>query len=941
MIEIEICKKIYDKAKETFLSKLEDEIKERKEEHIKQEKLEEYYVSIIEDISEIVADEWESENVIDYVTKYAPIEVGDNYSIFSKDMRNEFIKMFYVKSSIKYKSEKIEKYLNNYLDELENYLDNMDLKDKLFYRQLDDLQRGLGRMEDIAKEILDKKSENDIEDRRIRRISKIRLSSFLKYYLNSFFQMYVLVEDDDFQEEITEIKTKYQNTWKSTLIRNISTHCKKKCLGFEEKISFIKSNQEYEIILQVAKDILDECEWNDGFEKMIREETRYPQFNKVFVVTGNMGTGKTYFVRKFIERNIEDLDTVIISLSNTNLLEEREVESIILRAANTVMDMESSSIMEFVKRMEKLNLKICIIIENIQVLYIKDKNKFLKLIEKVKLYTKYDNISWLFTVSEYDYYIFEEIPQFLKCYCFGTEMTEDALLKNSFSVKKYNLQHEIIMKILDYYRVEVIRDEYVNGMNLDKSIDNPLFAHILGECCKGEKLLAYPESYFDYIKIVVEMFNKKIGKLENREIIIEDEKKIFQIMRETGEIVFNNEKFQKLNRKSIDDLMILHLLACQERKNDDIYCFNQYIYDQEYTLKVEVYWAFRFILYCQSIADKGLESLNELIIFEKDFKDILLPCYLMVISENTDKTAKVIRELFLADEGYYALFCARQASLEYEKIVFEYLANNTLRMDTKTVYALLYYIHYSRLKIKEKLLLITKNGQNIVDSGLISIYENIFREIICTVNNEKSMRKNMSELIPCNLADLNVINGYICGSRYMAIVCDSGKTLYDGIKSLESFIWCNKEHLKQIKMDIGRNTSFMDFFLRGYYEACMRKNKLSVLYDYLVKGGYFKIKESIGHFFKRNFTCAAGNIYSKMSVQGTFKKEYEKLVYALTLSSDKEDNQTAIFLIFNSIDEKKGLSYNLMPSLKKLWEDPEIKEKYKNHKEAQQIFKCR
>lgn len=412
-------------------------------------------------------------------------------------------------------------------------------------------------------------------------------------------------------------------------------------------------------------------------------------------------------------------------------------------------------------------------------------------------------------------------------------------------------------------------------------------------------------------------------------------------MRETGEIVFNNEKFQKLNRKSIDDLMILHLLACQERKNDDIYCFNQYIYDQEYTLKVEVYWAFRFILYCQSIADKGLESLNELIIFEKDFKDILLPCYLMVISENTDKTAKVIRELFLADEGYYALFCARQASLEYEKIVFEYLANNTLRMDTKTVYALLYYIHYSRLKIKEKLLLITKNGQNIVDSGLISIYENIFREIICTVNNEKSMRKNMSELIPCNLADLNVINGYICGSRYMAIVCDSGKTLYDGIKSLESFIWCNKEHLKQIKMDIGRNTSFMDFFLRGYYEACMRKNKLSVLYDYLVKGGYFKIKESIGHFFKRNFTCAAGNIYSKMSVQGTFKKEYEKLVYALTLSSDKEDNQTAIFLIFNSIDEKKGLSYNLMPSLKKLWEDPEIKEKYKNHKEAQQIFKCR
>ena len=94
------------------------------------EKLEEYYVSIIEDISEIVADEWESENVIDYVTKYAPIEVGDNYSIFSKDMRNEFIKMFYVKSSIKYKSEK---------DNIYYYPDCETMTDVAYY-YIDELQ---------------------------------------------------------------------------------------------------------------------------------------------------------------------------------------------------------------------------------------------------------------------------------------------------------------------------------------------------------------------------------------------------------------------------------------------------------------------------------------------------------------------------------------------------------------------------------------------------------------------------------------------------------------------------------------------------------------------------------------------------------------------------------------------------------------------------------
>ena len=310
------------------------------------------------------------------------------------------------------------------------------------------------------------------------------------------------------------------------------------------------------------------------------------------------------------------------------------------------------------------------------------------------------------------------------------------------------------------------------------------------------------------------------------------------------------------------------------------------------------------------------------------------------MDEKENATLPAIEELFLLEEGYYPLFCARKASLKFEKTIYAFLSQHPVNGNTKTVYALLYYINYSKLKIKQKLLLICQNAQEIMDCRLLDIYKNVFRKIVSMMRDEKNLKRNILELVPCKVSDLNVINGYICGNRYKNVIHNSGKTFYHGLKNLKLYIESKTEILKTIDIKIGKNSSFMDFFLRGYFEAYLKEKSLMELYNHLNAEGYFKLNEPMKHYFIRNFTCAAGNIYAKTVERSKFCKEYEWLVNTLTESDSIYDNKTAWFLITNSLSKhKRGINKHLVYAFKKLWDNHKIRQKYRKHKEVKEILK--
>ena len=942
MGELEIAGKLFEKAKETFLGKAESKCTEAADEFKKRKELDDYYVSVIDDITDDIVDEWEIENVAEYVGENAPIKVDANYSMFSDEMRQTFIEDFYKKSSLYYKSEKIETHLNRYLDKLEDYL-CWDLKDKMFYQNFSNLSFGQKRIEQIVREILDnqtKDSDRQEELRKLSRVIKIRMTAFLNYYLNNQLEMYEDIEEAEYQEEISNIRSKFELTWKTNIIDLLNKGCKTKTDDFWEQIDFIKSEQEYEVVLETARQIYVNHQWDKKVDSKIKEEIKYPHFYKVCLISGDMGTGKTYFVRNFVKQNIQELDTIIVPISVSRLLKEGTIGDILLEACNIVLDVECPTFKAFCDLIKNFKYRICVIIEDIQNLYIENNERFIELIETIRQYTKYDCLNWLFTVNEYDFFIFEAVPHFLKRYCFGKNGKSQVFLDNSFSLNQYNHEKDIVSKILQKYNIEVIENDTVGEILNSDGIETPLYAHIFGKCCEGEEVLAYPESYFDYIKMIVDLFNKKIGRCVNAESLIQDQKKLLQIMRETSRTIYEENELKDINGESLKDLKIIQLLSYEQKKVDDIYSFEQYVPKREYKLRVDVFWAFKFILYCQSIAENKIESVKELLKFPQSFKEILIPCYLMYMDEKEDDTLAAIEELFLLGEGYYPLFCARKASLKFEKTVYEFLSQHPVDDNIKTVYALLYYINYSKLKIKQKLLLICRNAQKIIDCGLLDIYENVFRKIVSMMKDERNLKRNILELVPCKVSELNVINGYICGNRYKNVIHDSGKTFYHGINNLKLYIESKAEILKTIDIKEGNNSSFMDFFLRGYFEAYLKEKSLMELYNHLNDEGYFQLDAPMKHYFIRNFTCAAGNIYAQAVGRSAFCKEYEGLVNTLTESDSIYDNKTAWFLITNSLSEhRRGINNNLVHSFKRLWDNPKIGQRYRKHKEVKEILK--
>lgn len=144
---------ILDKAQALLLGKLKEQLSNAIKKSKDDENLEEYYSSVFDDITASIPDEWEREQLQNYVTKFAPIQVDKHYSMFSDEMRKAFIDAFYSHSSLHYRSEGIEKCLQNYLDELEKYL-SFELKDKLFFDQLTGLSSGQQRIENSVQEVL-------------------------------------------------------------------------------------------------------------------------------------------------------------------------------------------------------------------------------------------------------------------------------------------------------------------------------------------------------------------------------------------------------------------------------------------------------------------------------------------------------------------------------------------------------------------------------------------------------------------------------------------------------------------------------------------------------------------------------------------------------------------------------------------------------------------
>ena len=247
----------------------------------------------------------------------------------------------------------------------------------------------------------------------------------------------------------------------------------------------------------------------------------------------------------------------------------------------------------------------------------------------------------------------------------------------------------------------------------------------------------------------------------------------------------------------------------------------------------------------------------------------------------------------------------------------------------QTCYSVLYFVFNSSLKMREKLELLNKIENYIPQYGFQDIYERTFCEVIGSARSEKNFKKNLRVVAEGRNPIVNYINGKHAAVKYLSMPSVCEKEIETIIRDIIDY--CRSQNLtSHIDINIGKNKSFMDIFVRWCFSDYLFSNINAIETIYKRFEKFFELERPFGHFVKRNLTCAAGNVFSNIHNQ-KYIHSYIQLTKEMAESKIDMDRVTAFFLIENSINaDSSELHFNLKEILTELSTDEILLIRYRN-----------
>lgn len=766
---------------------------------------------------------------------------------------------------------------------------------------------------------------------------------FVLIHIAACLNRYLSIESDIFWGEnmmwyediIAILNDKFSISWKDRLIlllRNVKNADDE----FVDKMDYITSSQSCETVLQSAKELLESYEWEKDDKIHLHEIIKSNKFSKIFIVTGTEGSGKTYFIRKYLRYAQELIKSgelrivpVIISVSDLET-----ISGLFLDMCSEILCINIYNVDECVEILKSYHLQICFIIDDLQIACIKNAQLFSQLIEQIKEFSRYDEFRWILTVSEYDYYLLNQERQFINNYAISRDelmnnrVQLDLIFNNVFSLTKYNVDNGVSEIIIDkLYNVQVhnIEEAFCSIEKTDCIIDTPLMAHLFGQCVQNEQVVELPNTYINYIQKVVDWKNDILSESPRCLTLQNDIIKILSICFELKNIEIPHEKLSKdINERNIDELRINQLVSYIETKEKNI--FNANFVTRTYRLQNQIFWAAKIVGFIRGEKKLCAEELKK---FPTNLLPWLVSFYILLIKNiEDDEYQKLFDDLFHNELGSYALFCAQKAGAQYSKKMFEYLRDHIMLVsDIKTCYAVLYFIYFSQLKIAEKFMLFSLMETKVAEFQLEDMYDMFFRAVLSCSSKLKKFKKNMLILAEGSVKRINIINGYRCSEKYCDLLSEESRDFQSSLREFVYNIYKHPEIKKQIDISNGKNASFMDYFIRGCFEyQISRRPDLIKYYDEFIP--LFEEETIVGSFLRRNFTCAAGNYFSKHGKYTFYRSEYIDLVKSLSQRREKKYKETALLLIVNSRQDEARVDKDLLSILEQILCDPWIRKKF-------------
>lgn len=735
------------------------------------------------------------------------------------------------------------------------------------------------------------------------------ISNILKAYLDSG-----QFDGEDlawFNDLVFKLDDKFRTSWKDDLI--VLLEKVKQCEideDFSVKMDYVRSEQPYGNILRTAKELFEKYFWERYDRISLNEQIKYAKFNKAFIITGTEGAGKTFFIRKYVRHALEltsnkEIYVIPCLLQTDKLVSCHDIIDELKYRLNELLCLQTDTISNSISLLRQYNWKICFVIEDVHKIYIENSMQFKKLINMIKEFSKYEEFCWILTVNEYDYYILEQDNEFIKFYsiCDNSligNKDKESIFSKVFSLSEYNYNEKIISNILiNLYNISFVSINTIIGDDekISHSIETPLEAHLFGQCAPEHKSVEIPNTYLDYIKKITEWKSKEF---KDSSINFEN---VLNVVFNLKVLEFSDEEAnESIPEQCLKELREKHLLSVREKIND---IFSVKPNTKQYQLRNEVFWAARIVGYAKMISRLSIKELSE---FPEKLQSWLIPCYIYSVQFDDIEYNVIFSELFSNNVGYFALFCAKRAEAEYVRALHKYMLEhvNCIR-DIKTCFATIYFINYSTVSIADKFKLCNLIADKIIEYKFADIYMTMFSSVTDNFKSVKNLKKSMLNLINCHEKEINVINGYICGRKYYDLAQKEGKDIRRCLKEFVYYIYKHPEAKNEIDISGGDNESFMDFFIRAYFEKYVGTEKnIEVIYEYLLPL-FYNDDKFVEIFIRRNFTCAAGNYFSKYGKFTRFYDQYIALVNSLSQKNSRYEKLTALFLIINS-REKNDVS---------------------------------
>ncbi|MBB5337575.1 hypothetical protein [Pectinatus brassicae] len=621
----------------------------------------------------------------------------------------------------------------------------------------------------------------------------------------------------------------FNNSWKKDVLDLITRlpHEQYNQDEINKKLSFIYSNEDCDDVLVQIKELLGLYDFETAKSENkseIRELLKYPHYYKVLVITGTTGSGKTFFVNRYIKYCLEKLKIRDISIipyvfDISKVVSDSNLEQLLIHEMADLLGKSVQSLEDASKLLSYLPIKICFVIENIH-LIIDEKSKWNSLISCINRFSRYEEFKWLLTINGYEYYALEDISNFLQRYC----IEKNSLL--NISKKRLAIfQHAVNMDELnkEWHVVETILQKTLSGrmsntyVDVNKGITTPLEALYFRECIEGEEWVSSPSTYYEFIKKIFDWKANKLAECNSTTV----QSTVLVIVDCVIEKLNCVIKDSELNKSDLSCLRSVQLLSstitiCKENFSVS-YGFQQI----SYRIRVFPYWAAIMVKNRFRSKEFKVESITG---YPAELKEWLIPCYIFYNAQNENALLSLFPALKKASLLEYALFCAQRDSSVFSKALYNFIIKNVDYIkSSKRCYSVFYFVFYCPLRISQKFKLFTSIAGKVKEFNLLNLYSRVFKSVVHTSKKLKQLKKNMLELAPCDVLDINYINGYETGEVFMHLSNNEEKSFDIVINDIIAYIREHESILEIIKN--GNNSSFFDFFIRKCMENYLKSKK--------------------------------------------------------------------------------------------------------------------